>query len=72
MTATAKKIHELDVDAIVLPLFQGEDDPVRPVLEGAAAAVDQVLDGAIGDMIALGDLTGTPGEIVAVYPRHVI
>jgi leucyl aminopeptidase len=72
ITATAKKIHELEMDAIILPLFQGEGDPGRPVLEGAAAVVDQVLDGAIGDMIALGDLTGKACEIVALYPRHAI
>jgi leucyl aminopeptidase len=72
ITVTAEKIHELEVDAIVLPLFQGDGDPEKPVLEGAAATVDQVLDGAIGDMIALGDLTGKACEIVAVYPRHAI
>jgi len=72
ITATAKNIHELEVDALVLPLFQGEGDPGKPVLEGDAVAVDQVLDGAIGDMIALGDLTGSACEIVTLYPRHAI
>jgi leucyl aminopeptidase len=67
-----EKIQELQVDAIILPLFQGESEAGQPVLEGITAEVDQVLDGAIRDMVGLGDLTGKACELAAVYPRGAI
>jgi leucyl aminopeptidase len=67
-----EKIHELQVDAFILPIFQSDGEAGQPVVEGIISEMDQVLAGAIRDMAGLGDLTGKACEIVPVYPRGSI
>ena len=60
-------IQEFQADTLIVNLFEGVTAPT-----GAAAAVDQALNGAISEMIAGGDLTGKAGEVVVLYTRGAI
>ncbi|MBI1877910.1 MAG: leucyl aminopeptidase [Chloroflexi bacterium] len=60
-------IQTIVADAIIVNLFQGVTDPT-----GATGAVNQALGGAIGELIAGGDLHGKLGETVVLYPRGAI
>lgn len=60
-------IQTIAADAIIVNLFQGVTDP-----SGATGAVNQALGGAIGELIAGGDLRGKPGETAVLYPRGAI
>lgn len=60
-------IQQSEAGAIVVNLFEGVATP-----GGATGAVDQALDGAIGELIAAGDLSGKVGEIAVLYPRGAI
>lgn len=60
-------IQAVSAEAIVVNLFQGVTEP-----GGATGVVDQALDGAIGELIAGGDLRGKLGETVVLYPRGAI
>lgn len=62
----AGRIHEADVDAIILPLIQDS----KP--DSATEAVDQALGGAISDLIDSGDFVGKPGQVVVLYPRGAV
>jgi leucyl aminopeptidase len=55
-------ITEVDVDAIVVNLFEDVRDP-----GGATGAVDGALDGAIADVIGSGDFTGELGSSTLLY-----
>lgn len=60
-------IQTIAAEVIVVNLFQGVTEP-----GGATGVVDKALDGAIGDLIAGGDLRGKLGETVVLYPRGTI
>jgi leucyl aminopeptidase len=59
-------IQESDADAIVVNLFE-ETQP-----GGATKAVDNLLDGAIRDLIAGGDFNGEAEQVAVLYPRGAI
>jgi leucyl aminopeptidase len=61
------KIQENSADTLIVNLFEGVTTPA-----GATGAVDRALKGAIGEMIASGDLRGKTGELGVLYPRGVI
>ena len=55
-------------EAYVVGVFQGV-----PSLRGAAGAIDDVLDGALSDMFADGQITGRLGEVTFVpTPRYTL
>jgi leucyl aminopeptidase len=60
-------IQAIEVDTLIVNLFEGVTSPA-----GATGAVDQALNGAIGEVIASGDFSGKAGEIAALYPRGAI
>jgi leucyl aminopeptidase len=60
-------ILESKADTLVVNLFEGVSTP-----SGATGAVYQALNGAIGELIASGDLTGKAGEVGVVYTRGAI
>lgn len=51
-----------EADTLVVNLFKGVTEPA-----GATGAVDAALGGAIGDLIAHGDLKGDIGEVAVLY-----
>jgi len=57
-------ITEVDADTLIVNLFEGVTAP-----GGATGAVDRALDGAISEIIAMGDNKGKPGETIVLYPR---
>jgi leucyl aminopeptidase len=59
-------IQESDADAVVVNLFED----VQP--GGATRAVDDALDGAIGELIEGGDFSGKAGQVAVLYPRGAI
>jgi len=61
------QIHESGADTLVVGLFEGTKSP-----GGEGAALDTALGGAMGEMIANGDMHGKLGEVVALYPRGAI
>jgi leucyl aminopeptidase len=60
-------IQDSAADAIIVNLFQGVTEPT-----GATGAVNQALGGAIGELMAGGDLRGKLGETAVLYPRGAI
>ncbi len=60
-------IQTVAADAIIVNLFQGVTEPA-----GATGVVNKALGGAIGELIAGGDLRGKLGETVVLYPRGAI
>jgi leucyl aminopeptidase len=60
-------IQETPVDAIIVNLFESVTKP-----GGATGAVDQALNGAVGELIAGGDFGGKSGEVAVLYPRGAI
>jgi leucyl aminopeptidase len=67
VTVQSGSIQAVDADAIVVNLFQGVTQP-----GGATGAVDQALGGAIGELIANGDLRGKLNETAILYSRGAI
>jgi len=59
-------IQASDADAIILNLFEGAQPG------GATKAVDQALDGAIGDLVKGGDFGGKANQVAVLYPRGAI
>jgi leucyl aminopeptidase len=59
-------IRKSDADAVIVGVFEG----ARPT--GATQALDQALDGAIGELVDGGDLSGKVGEVVVLYPRGAL
>jgi len=66
VTTIPGAIQASDADAIIVNLFEG----VEP--GGATKAVDQALNGAIGDLIAGGDFGSKAGQVAVLYPRGAI
>jgi leucyl aminopeptidase len=60
-------ILESQADTLVCNLFEGET-----TLQGASGALDRALNGAISDLIALGDLSGKSGKVAVIYPRGTL
>jgi leucyl aminopeptidase len=60
-------IQAVEAEASVVNLFKGVTQP-----GGATGVVDKALDGAIGELIESGDLTGKLGQAVVLYPRGAI
>ncbi len=60
----AGDITRTQADAIVVNLFEGVERP-----GGGTGAVDRALDGAISELIRLGDLRGKANEFVLLYSR---
>lgn len=60
-------LTEQDVDAIVVNLFEGVQEP-----GGGTGAVDRALDGAISELIATGDLEGKSGQTALLYTNGAI
>jgi leucyl aminopeptidase len=61
------KLQESSADTLVVNLFE---DTTKS--SGATAALDQLLGGAIQELIANGDLHGKLGEVSVLYPRGAI
>jgi leucyl aminopeptidase len=59
-------IETLAGGALVVGLFQGETPA------GPAAEVDRILDGAVADLIAGGDIKGEAGQVAVLYPRGAL
>lgn len=55
-------IAQIESDAIVVNLFEGVEQP-----DGATAAVDKALDGAISSFISRGEVKGKFGEVSIVH-----
>lgn len=66
VTTVPGAIQASDADAIIVNLFE----EIKP--GGATRAVDQALNGAIGDLIAGGDFGGRAGQEAVLYPRGAI
>ncbi|NIT61988.1 MAG: hypothetical protein GWN00_39070, partial [Aliifodinibius sp.] len=60
-------ITALETDALVVNLFKDVTTP-----RGATGAVDKALNGAIGQLIAGGDIKGNLGEVAVLYPNGLI
>jgi leucyl aminopeptidase len=58
----AGNVTEIQADAVVVNLLEGMERP-----DGAAAAVDKVLDGAISSLISRGEARGKFEEISVVH-----
>jgi leucyl aminopeptidase len=67
ITVRQGSIQANEADAIIVNLFEGATEPA-----GATGAVDKALDGAIGEVIAGGDLRGKLGQTLVLYPRGAI
>ncbi len=59
-------IQEREADALIVSLFAGGQP------DGATRAVDERLDGAIGELIAGGDFSGKAGQVAVLYPRGAL
>lgn len=57
-------IVEEAVDTLIVNIFEGVSKP-----GGGTGVVDRALDGAVSEMIAMGDLTGKSREVSVIYPR---
>ena len=60
-------IAEQDVDAIVVNLFEGVSKP-----DGSTHSVDKLLNGAITNLIELGEIRGKSGELTLIHTQGVI
>jgi leucyl aminopeptidase len=67
LSALQGDISKIDVEAIIVNLFEGVTEPT-----GATGVVDRALGGAIRELIAGGDLRGKANEVAVVYPRGAI
>jgi leucyl aminopeptidase len=67
VTVQQDGIQTVAAEAIIVNLFQGVTQP-----GGATGVVNEALDGAIGELIAGGDLRGKLGETAVLYPRGAI
>jgi leucyl aminopeptidase len=61
------QIEAQAADAVVVNLFQGVTSP-----GGATGAVDAALGGQIAAVIAAGDFTGKPGEVLTLYSNAAL
>lgn len=60
-------IAAIDAPAIVVEVFEGSNE-----LTGAAAAVDQTLNGALGRLMGDGEIKGKVGEVTTVHTLGLI
>jgi leucyl aminopeptidase len=60
-------IQNAQADALILNLFEGVEVP-----GGATGAVDKALNGAIRELIHMGDFTGKPNQTAVLYTRGAI
>ena len=60
-------IQETEADTLIVNLFEEVSTP-----GGATGAVDEVLAGAISDLVTQGDIKGEAGEVAVLYPRGTI
>lgn len=60
-------ILTLDVDALVINVFEGTREPA-----GASGAVDEALGGALRELLDAGDVRGKLGETTVLYPRGAL
>ncbi|MCX6044798.1 MAG: leucyl aminopeptidase [Chloroflexi bacterium] len=67
LTVSQGNIAEQVTDCIVVNLFEGVTEP-----GGATGALNQVLDGAIQNLIASGDFTGKVGSTAVLYTNGKI
>lgn len=67
LSAMQGGIQSFEADTIIVNLFEGVTGPA-----GATGAVNQALNGAIGEVIASGDFTGKAGEVAVLYSRGAI
>lgn len=67
LTVIQGNIQESSADTLIVYLFEGVTKPA-----GAAGAIDRVLKGALGEMIANGDFTGKEGEVGVLYPHGAL
>jgi leucyl aminopeptidase len=63
----AGKLIDNQADTLICNLFEGEN-----ALQGATGVIDQALDGAISELMTLGDLTGKANQVAVLYPRGTI
>lgn len=61
---TTDDVRTLATDALVLGLYAHTG-----ALTGAAASIDAAMAGAVTDLLAAGDFTGSHGEVAVLYPR---
>jgi leucyl aminopeptidase len=64
ITIRHEAIQDTTADALIVHVFEGVHK-----LDGAAAAVDQALGGAITELITSGDVKGKSGQVGVLYPR---
>lgn len=64
LVAGGKEITQLHGDALVVPLFKAEEGSQGVKVEGLAAALDDLLDGAVSDMAS--DFKGSAGSTAKV------
>lgn len=57
----AGDIVQIEADAVVVNLLEGEE------INGATAAIDKALDGAIGSLISKGEIKGKFGEVGIIH-----
>ncbi len=62
----AAPLHEQNVDAVIAFLFDDNE------LHSAAKALDEALNGALTELIEVGDLSGEAGQVFTFYPRGAI
>ena len=63
----AGDITRLDIDAIVVNLFEGVSNP-----EGATQSVNKAMGGTISNLIDLGEIKGKLGELTLIHTQGVI
>ena len=59
-----EEITKSSADTLIVTVWEGGQ------LDGATQQIDQALNGAISELIELGDLTGKKGEVRLIYPRE--
>jgi leucyl aminopeptidase len=62
VTVVSGDLAGMETPLLVVPVFEGD------TVDGAAAALDQALGGAIAAVRGRGDLAGKEGETVVLYP----
>ncbi|OGY23130.1 MAG: hypothetical protein A2172_01990 [Candidatus Woykebacteria bacterium RBG_13_40_15] len=61
ITQTREKIEKISVDAVVIPLFQGEKLP------GEVGKFNKLVSGSLDEAIKLGDFKGKLYEVTSIY-----
>jgi leucyl aminopeptidase len=61
-----EELHSRSTDALIVYIFEDR------ALEGKLMSLDKSLDGAISNLLELGDFTGASGQVVVLYPHKRI